>query len=399
MPELVPIDYDPFNDRFIPVDHDPFDPLAASAGVAPAGTPRIDQIDWGQPSWAQQAAAQSQRDREAYARGGVPEMMRDTAATQDLAGGFGGGGIAGMTKGAGGIRAYHGSPHDFERFDMSKIGTGEGAQAYGHGLYFAENEGVAKSYKTAGSAYPSKQAFQWWNKGGQDWSSALEKFDEAAARGAPNTQPELRAEIARNAQLGKTYEVNIAADPEHFLDWDKKVRDMPPVVQEKLKAAGWNTEGPDQGLIGSQIYKAAEDRAHAKGLTSSYTDEALHATQMLREAGIPGIKYLDQGSRMPAMRAQADIGRWQAAVDNAERVLGDAKARGAQNMGEYEAEVQRARTGLANAQQQSVGTSNYVVFDDKLIDIIKKYGLAGLIAGGAAHFSTQQVDHDPFATQ
>ena len=38
-----------------------------------------------------------------------------------------------------GIKAYHGSPHDFDRFDLSKIGTGEGAQAYGHGLYFAEN--------------------------------------------------------------------------------------------------------------------------------------------------------------------------------------------------------------------------------------------------------------------
>src|SRR6188768_661108 len=46
-----------------------------------------------------------------------------------------------------GIKAYHGSPHDFERFDSSKIGTGEGAQAYGHGLYFAEREGVAKDYR------------------------------------------------------------------------------------------------------------------------------------------------------------------------------------------------------------------------------------------------------------
>ena len=45
------------------------------------------------------------------------------------------------------ITAYHGSPHDFDRFDLSKIGTGEGAQAYGHGLYFAENEGVAKGYR------------------------------------------------------------------------------------------------------------------------------------------------------------------------------------------------------------------------------------------------------------
>ena len=43
------------------------------------------------------------------------------------------------------IRAYHGSPHDFERFDTSKIGTGEGAQSYGHGLYFAENPANGES--------------------------------------------------------------------------------------------------------------------------------------------------------------------------------------------------------------------------------------------------------------
>src|SRR6185312_4188319 len=51
-----------------------------------------------------------------------------------------------------GIKAYHGSPHDFDAFDLSKIGTGEGAQAYGHGLYMAENEATAKSYKAAGPA-------------------------------------------------------------------------------------------------------------------------------------------------------------------------------------------------------------------------------------------------------
>src|SRR5262245_53429063 len=51
-----------------------------------------------------------------------------------------------------GIRAYHGSPHDFERFDLSKIGTGEGAQVFGHGLYFAENPEVARTYRNALSA-------------------------------------------------------------------------------------------------------------------------------------------------------------------------------------------------------------------------------------------------------
>ena len=51
---------------------------------------------------------------------------------------------SGVTLPPKGIRAYHGSPYDFDRFDMSKIGTGEGAQAYGHGLYFAENQAVAE---------------------------------------------------------------------------------------------------------------------------------------------------------------------------------------------------------------------------------------------------------------
>ena len=48
-----------------------------------------------------------------------------------------------------GITAWHGSPHKFDKFDMSKIGTGEGAQAYGHGLYFADSPDVARSYLKA----------------------------------------------------------------------------------------------------------------------------------------------------------------------------------------------------------------------------------------------------------
>ena len=48
-----------------------------------------------------------------------------------------------------GITAYHGSPHDFDKFSLDAIGTGEGAQAYGHGLYFADSEGVARSYRDA----------------------------------------------------------------------------------------------------------------------------------------------------------------------------------------------------------------------------------------------------------
>jgi hypothetical protein len=47
---------------------------------------------------------------------------------------------------SGAIRAWHGSPRDFDKFDASKIGTGEGNQAFGDGLYFADRRGVASSY-------------------------------------------------------------------------------------------------------------------------------------------------------------------------------------------------------------------------------------------------------------
>src|SRR5262245_11942843 len=46
-----------------------------------------------------------------------------------------------------GLRAFHGSPHSFDRFDVRKLGSGQGAQTYGHGLYFAEAEPVAESYR------------------------------------------------------------------------------------------------------------------------------------------------------------------------------------------------------------------------------------------------------------
>lgn len=43
--------------------------------------------------------------------------------------------------------AYHGSPHEFDRFSLDHIGSGEGAQVYGWGLYFAGRREVAEYYK------------------------------------------------------------------------------------------------------------------------------------------------------------------------------------------------------------------------------------------------------------
>jgi hypothetical protein len=50
--------------------------------------------------------------------------------------------VAGMEE-----TAYHGTPHDFDRFSLAAIGTGEGAQTYGWGLYFAGKRSVSEWYR------------------------------------------------------------------------------------------------------------------------------------------------------------------------------------------------------------------------------------------------------------
>jgi hypothetical protein len=233
-----------------------------------------------------------------------------------------------------GIRAYHGSPHSFDRFELSPktIGTGEGAQAYGHGLYFAENETVAKSYKAAG-----KSADAQYDEINSNLSRIARERDALktnAYPGSPGYEAgkakyiELGAEydalIEKRRNLGHMYEVNINAKPEQFLDWDKPLARQTSDVMGALE----------------RVPSIAPEYLKSERLTGGQlAPQTMQGVEQLREAGIPGIKFLDQGSRGAGQ-----------------------------------------------------GTSNYVVFDDKLIDILRKYGLAGmgmLGAGGAAYDSAQ----------
>ena len=46
------------------------------------------------------------------------------------------------------VEAYHGSPYSFDRFTTDAMGTGEGVQAFGWGLYFTDLESIAREYAT-----------------------------------------------------------------------------------------------------------------------------------------------------------------------------------------------------------------------------------------------------------
>ena len=190
---------------------------------------------------------------------------------------------------------YHGSPHKFDAFDMSKIGTGEGAQAYGHGLYFAEAPEVAKSYQP-------KAAWQVINKQNdspqQFLAMVLDSAQKPVGKKAFATSKEAEdyaQDLAYKYNNGSFYKVDLPDEQiAKMLDWDKPLSEQAPEVQAAIAqlhgkdALGRPTNAPPLNPEdrGQWLYQALQE-----GRTQKLTSEAL------RQAGIPGIRYLDQGSR------------------------------------------------------------------------------------------------------
>lgn len=250
-----------------------------------------------------------------------------------------------------GFKAYHGSPYQFEQFDIEKIGTGEGAQAYGYGLYFAESEDVARGYKEAltnprieVSGKPADLIYtadirerfaDLYDEVGDEISqerldiilSNMSQADTASdlenvvssfrpeERRLFNTYVRPRAEFVEPE--GAVYEVQIRADQDEIINWDRPVSEQPPKIRDallKLKDVDENTKGE------FAYYRLAAD-ATGKEAQQKATDRA-------RELGIKGIKYADGFSR---------------------------KTEG--------------------------GTSNFVIFDPRIIEISRQYGIALPMAG------------------
>ena len=289
-----------------------------------------------------------------------------------------------------GITAYHGSPHKFDKFDLSKIGTGEGAQAYGHGLYFAESEPVAKGYRDQLKQdfafvdgekipHPSEenpdtnltytlanhlyqmgwnvdQAIDFANKHAESLKADLESENqykrgkaEHAQKWAKDIAPFKGKKVEWKQDPGHMYEVSINAHPDHFLDWDKPLSEQHPHVQSKfIEAMAGNDplvkeliQGltpEDYGMIGlfpkskgSQAYKTLSDQVGGSE----------KASKILNDLGVRGIKYLDAGSRRDTDKP----------------------------------------------------TRNYVVFDDKLVNVKRRYARGGRIgyADGGSPSIAQKI--------
>ena len=283
------------------------------------------------------------------------------------------------------IRAFHGSPHPFQKFDSRKIGTGEGAQSFGHGLYFAENEGVAQHYKKLLTHdqrlnYDQMQADLQAEK--VDAAYALQKVEieyynalastdiTGKSRGSIQEEFALKLALAKQdvnyAHLqtllgppkpqGHMYEVDLDVDPNALIRGDVPFDLQHPDVKDALQELGYRRTHGRGDRTGLHSYFNVVNKAKPAFLRGAIqrnqdTVEQLakdSVTSNLVSMGIPGIEFLDGGSR-----------------------------------------------------RRRYGTSNYVMFPgtEDSINIIRKYAVPALVtaAAGGAAAQAQGSTGDPTA--
>jgi hypothetical protein len=194
-----------------------------------------------------------------------------------------------------GMIAWHGSPHKFDKFSLDKIGTGEGAQAYGNGLYVAESPEVAQNYADFVKRITPLDL--------KDAKSRLLKMEtDNWKRYKPSdieTQRRIVADYEKRLADKSVYKVDIPDEAvARFLDWDKPLSQQAPEVQGVLKSLVPDAAEHWVGqILHGQVADAAA-KANGSGLRGSLNPEGPEtARKLLSAAGIPGIRYLDGGSR------------------------------------------------------------------------------------------------------
>jgi hypothetical protein len=201
-----------------------------------------------------------------------------------------------------GATVWHGSPHAFNKFDSSKIGTGEGAQVYGHGLYLADSPDVAKHYSTAGegSAPIVKNWLQEAADAGLSGDAARQwakqKIGERAAS-APGPAVQRRFADAYErfdqlADLGNVYKVDLPDKHiARMIDYDNAV---PEPVRQSLSKPALEQFGSGISMgSGEQLMRQLASEFRMQG----HPAPNAAASEWLSSQGIPGLKYLDGQSR------------------------------------------------------------------------------------------------------
>jgi len=236
-------------------------------------------------------------------------------------------------RGQRGAIVWHGSPHKFDAFDASKIGTGEGAQAYGHGIYVTELPDVATRYRDtltnfrpdhieaklveAGISPEFANTYSQFAAQTKGGARGLDDFAELMGKPGPSPYIEqfrqrIRAELpaarsASDAIAGSLYKVDLPDETiARMLDWDKPLSQQAPDVQKAIKKSQFYKDALARYKETKQWYddpKQKTGQSLHQYMQSGFGDEVGKgmtpeaAAAYLRAQGIPGIRYLDAGSR------------------------------------------------------------------------------------------------------
>ena len=248
-------------------------------------------------------------------------------------------------------KAYHGTPYDFERFDIGKIGDGVGDQVHGWGLYFAQDRQISENYKEVlgaasgevsigGKVYTMDDEGDWYT-GRSDWSfgeqveyveplsyaldamdveknktdaikSLQERIDGVAKKTASTEKyiADLKAAIkileegdAEYKNPSRLLEVEIP-ESDVMLDEQKKYYDQPEKVQQALNDMfeALFSSGPFSDNIYAEHKAYINDLENFDNLSGRGVYELLsaglgsdkEASLKLKEYGIEGITYVGQ---------------------------------------------------------------------------------------------------------
>ena len=299
----------------------------------------------------------------------------------------------------GALTAWHGTPHKIVgKFDINKVGTGEGAQAYGHGMYFAESPSVATQYRNilskpeftknaqgmemrgqlprmldeSYSELISKNGIQQTNYGdvtdivGQRLDRQMKDALKAKDMDWYNKTADMKLDLARfkespPANTGNLYKVDIPdADIPNMLDWDKPFKDQTPSVQAAIKQLEPKIKqiNPNlnvENLDGKGIYHAYQQY---RGNQPDFASEGMN------ELGIKGIRYLDQGSRNPGFSSLTPT-QLQSRIESLQT---DIKSGGG-NQAKMKDQLKALQNEIESYKNM---TSNFVVFEPSTVKILEE---------------------------
>lgn len=213
-------------------------------------------------------------------------------------------------------RVYHGSGADFETFDHSHMGEGEGAQAYGWGTYVSEVEGIGRTYAedTNNKLFRSKFGSYYLQKlrealnNGRSFESEKQRLLDShsemynKAKEKDGGYSDFIHDYEKLGELKESdlpsrhlYTVEIPDDNgKNYLDWDGKVgARVLNKVNRQLEQQGKRPINPEldkryKFLDGNDLYRALSIRMPNDDAT--FNDDKA-ASEFLSSLGFVGIKY------------------------------------------------------------------------------------------------------------